>query len=152
MTAWLNRHAAKLLVVSIALLICVPTYLVYNYTGKVGDLAQDNQELAEKVDSKVDSLQGAIVESCRINGNARAKVTRETIEEEIDEAEHPDPELIRALRLPPTKIDELIAKRVHRLDNRLDRVQLTNCASQYKIAPGSGDRRREKAGDETPSE
>jgi hypothetical protein len=151
MKDWIDRHAAKLLVVTIALLICVPGYLIWNYTTAVGDLAQENQELAEEVDSKVTSLQSAIVESCRENGNARARVTRETIHEEIDETEHPDAEVIAALHLPPVKVDELIAEKVDKLNDRLARVKLTPCAKQYQISPGSGDRRRERSGDETPS-
>jgi hypothetical protein len=144
MSGWLDRHSLKLLVIAVALLICVPTWLVWSYTTKVDDLARENQKLARKVDAKVTSLQSAIVESCRDNGNARAKVARETLNEEITEAQNPDRELVAALGIPPAKLTELIEAEVAKLEDRLDRVKLTPCADQYQISPGSGDRRRSR--------
>jgi hypothetical protein len=109
-------------------------------TARVHRLSAGNRGL-------VTSLQSAIVESCRVNGNARAKVTREQLHEEIREAEHPDPQAFDALvqaGIPPETIRELTAKTAAKLRGRLDRVKLTPCASQYRISPGSGARRRAK--------
>lgn len=105
--------------------------------GDVAALTKENRVL-------VNSLQSAIVESCKQNGNASRRVTRETLQEEIHDAKHPDPEVIAAFNLPPAKIEELIAQSVGKLETRLDRVHAVNCAAQYQISPGSGNRRRDR--------
>lgn len=90
------------------------------------------------------NLQHAVVESCRENGNARAEVQREQLHEEIQEAKHPDPKVFRALvesGIPPEIIREASEKTVVKLEGRLARVKIVNCASQYHIRP-SGQRDR----------
>lgn len=118
---------------------------------QIGKQSDENRVLVERVaaltrtvNTKVDSLQRAIVESCQENGNSRARVAREQLHEEIKDAEHPDPELLDALNLSPEAIDRLTNETIAKLEDRLDRVKLTPCATQYQISPGSGDRRRDR--------
>ena len=92
----------------------------------------------------VTSLQAAIVNSCRENGNQRARVQRESLEEEITKAEHPDPEVVAAFDLPPEKVAELVAENVATLKIRLNRIHLTPCREQYSISPGAGQRRADR--------
>lgn len=101
----------------------------------------------------VNSLQAAIVESCEQNGNARARVDREQLSEEIREAEHPDPEAFHALveaGIPPRVIRRSEAKERRKLEGRLERVKVVKCAKQYQISPGSGQRRRDRLDSSTP--
>lgn len=151
--SWIDRHAVKLTVVLIAFLICLPTYLVYNYSTKVGAVAEQAKQSARNVrqlsdDNRalVNSLQSAIVEACEEIGNARAKVAREQLHEEITDAEHPDPAVIAGFDIDPVKLQELIDENVEKLRQRLARVKVTNCAAQYHISPGSGVRRRAHGG------
>jgi hypothetical protein len=133
----------------------IAVVLVAVYFGGRGQI--ESEKLADTVDAVavltqenhqlVVSLQAAIVESCEKIGNERAQATREQLHEEIIEAEHPDPEVIAAFNLPREKIDELIAENVAKLKTRLDHVKLVNCAAQYHISPGSGDRRRDRNAD-----
>lgn len=92
----------------------------------------------------VTSLQGAIVESCRKNGNASRKVSRETIEEEMNEVEHPDPEVIAALHISAALLERLSEENIDKLNGRLAKLHRVNCAKQYRISPGSGARRRDQ--------
>lgn len=97
----------------------------------------------------VTSLQSAIVESCELNGNERAKVDREQLHEEISEAEHPDPQAFHALveaGIPPRVIRQSEHRAVEKFKRRLARVRVVNCEKQYQISPGSGDRRRDRTG------
>lgn len=97
-------------------------------TAVVAELGRANRDL-------VNNLQRAVVESCQRIGNARAKVAREEIREEIQEAKHPDPELIRALGLPPRALERLVRESVVKLEGRLERVKIVNCAKQYDLTP-----------------
>lgn len=128
----------------------VLTWLAAEQQSTLNDTVDQVQELTEENRELTTSLQAAIVESCERIGNERAKVSREQIHEEIFDAQHPDQELIDALNLPPEKIDELIAKQVETLRDRLSRIKLTDCAAQYQISPGSGDRRRGRLDSSSP--
>lgn len=155
---WIDRHAVKLTVVLIAAVILLPTFLVWNYTKQVGALAErvSDQQAQQEVNVRkirqlsadnralVSSLQSAIVEACETIGNERAVVAREQLHEEIKDAKNPDPVVLEAFDIPPQKLHELIAENVERLEQRLGRVKLTNCAAQYHISPGSGERRRDR--------
>lgn len=107
-------------------------------TAQVNHLTNINRAL-------VNSLQAAVVESCEVNGNTRAKVEREQLAEEIHEAEHPDPEAFKALvesGIPEIAILRSERKAIVKLERRLGRVHVVDCATQYQISPGSGKRRR----------
>lgn len=96
----------------------------------------------------VNSLQAAIVESCEVNGNTRAKVEREQLNEEIREAEHPNPEAFHALvavGVSPEAIRKSEQRALVKYKRRLARVHVVNCQEQYRISPGSGARRRDSS-------
>jgi hypothetical protein len=134
---WRNRAYLALIVVSI--------FLVGRGQLQSEDIADGQDQikaLTRANHNLVTSLQHAIVEACEKIGNERAKATREQLNEEIREAQAPDPALLNALDLPPSKVDELIAENVAKLKERLAKVKLADCAKQYQISPGSGDRRR----------
>lgn len=148
---WLRAHRphklSSYVMPYLVVLLTVVTFLTLNIaldnrnqTTQIRVLSQENHQL-------VVSLQAAIVESCEKIGNERAQAMREQLHEEIMEAEHPDPEVIAAFNLPRDKIDELIAENVAKLKARLDHIKLVNCAAQYHISPGSGDRRRDRNAD-----
>lgn len=98
----------------------------------------------------VNSLQAAVVDSCVENGNAARRVTRETLTEEIHDAKHPDPVVLKAFDIPPAKLQELIDENVKKLQIRRARVRPINCAKQYQISPGSGVRRQDRLDSSTP--
>lgn len=110
--------------------------------SELSDAVNDVAALSVSNHGLVTSLQSALVESCEKNGNAQRQVQRETLHEEIHAAKHIDPAIKRAFNIPPAKLDQLIADNVKRLQRRLGRVHAVDCAAQYKISPGSEDRRR----------
>lgn len=98
--------------------------------GELSGAVEENHGL-------VTSLHSALVESCEVNGNAARQVTRETLHEEIASAEHPDKALVEALNIPPKTLQRITAETVAKLRERLARVKPVDCASQYRISPGS---------------
>lgn len=142
-THWLRRWWPWIAVVFVALLLVGRSQLqseqLSDTVARIQVLTHQNRELTT-------SLQSAIVEACEKIGNERAQAAREQLHEEIADAKHPDPEVIAAFDLPKDKIDALIAENVAKLEGRLKHIKLVNCAKQYQISPGSGDRRRDRAG------
>src|ERR1700759_5608774 len=59
-------------------------------TRDVQRISAETRALTNANHNLVKSLQSAVVESCQQNGTALRKNSRETLEEEISEAEHPD--------------------------------------------------------------
>lgn len=117
----------------------------------VAVLTKKSVVLSEENRGLVTSLQAAVVESCVENGNAARRAARETLQEEIFDAEHPDPDIIAAFDLPPATLEKLLDENVTKLRKRLGRVKAVNCAEQYRISPGSGDtRRRDRVDSSTP--
>jgi glutamate dehydrogenase/leucine dehydrogenase len=131
--------------VVLVLVFAAGTFFGYREIHKVDDLTHKVAGLSLANHGLVTSLQSAIVESCEENGNSRAEVQRETLQEELQEAKHPDPEAFKALveaGVPAATINALEAKQIGKLKIRLGRVHIANCQSQYRISPGSGARRR----------
>lgn len=145
--AWLKRWSLWIALVVVAVLFGGRGQLE---SEKLADTVDDVAVLSKENRHLVNSLQAAIVESCAQNGNASRRVARETLQEEIHDAKHTDPEVIAAFNLPPAKIEELIAQNVGKLKKRLGRVHAVNCAAQYHISPGSGERRRDNADSSAP--
>ena len=145
--AWLKRWWPWIAVVVVSMFLVGRSQL---QAEQLTDTVNDVQSLTVANRGLVTSLQSAIVESCRKNGNASRKVTRETIEEEKHEAEYPDPAVIAALHIPPALLERLTRENIARLEGRLARVHPVNCAAQYHISPGSGTRRRSDADSSTP--
>lgn len=82
--SFIDRHAVKLTVVLTALLICLPTYLVYNYSVKVGRVAeqakrnsQTNRRLSRENKRLTVSLRDGLVEGCRTSGNPLRAAVRQ---------------------------------------------------------------------------
>jgi hypothetical protein len=109
---------------------------------QIKEIVQETQSNTAEVQALTLELHSALVESCQKNGNAARQVARETLKEEIDKAKHPDPATIHALNLPAGLIRRLTAENIGTLEARLERVVPVDCAKQYQISPGSGQRRR----------
>lgn len=139
---WLRRWWPWIAVVFVALALVGRSQ---QQAEKLSDTVQDVQALSVENRALTTSLQAAIVDACKENGNASRKTDRETLREEIREAKHPDPAVLRAFKsIPPAKLVELINKQVARLEVRLARVAPVKCAQQYQISPGAGARRRSR--------
>lgn len=111
-------------------------------------ISVENRSLTVENHSLVKNLQAAIVESCEQNGAALRKNSRETLREEIREAEHPNPEALHALieaGVSKTAIFRSQARTVVKLKKRLERIKSVNCEREYQISPGSGERRRSQS-------
>lgn len=111
---------------------------VREQAAKIRTLTQEARDLAT-------SLQSAVVEACEDNGAALRRVTRETLQEKIHNAENPRPGLVAALGLPREKVEGLLQGNIAKLRARLALVAPIDCAEQYHIGPGSGERRRDSS-------
>lgn len=150
MKLWLKRWWAWIVIVLVAVVLGgrgqFESETLHATVQQVQTLSTTNRNL-------VKSLQGAIVESCEVNGNSRAKVEREQLDEEIAEAEHPDPQAFHALvvaGVPARAIREAERKSLIKFKLRLARVKVVNCADQYQISPSDGARRRGHLDSSTP--
>lgn len=148
MRAWLKRWSLWIAVILVAAVFGGRGQIeAEKLSGTVEDVAaltKQNTALTRENRALVTSLQSAVVESCVENGNASRRVARETLMEEIHAAQHPDPVVLKAFDIPPAKLKELIDANVAKLRLRLSRVKAVNCAEQYQISPGSGNRRRDR--------
>lgn len=131
MSAWVKRWWPWVAIVVVAAFLVGRGQL---QSEKLGDTVNDVRALTRENHALVTSLQAAIVESCTVNGNASRKVARETIQEEIHDAENPDPEVIAALHISPALLERLTRENIKKLNSRLDRVKAVDCAAQYRIS------------------
>lgn len=100
---------------------------------QIRETVVETQDNTAQVHTLTLRLHAALVESCRVNGNAARRVARETLHEEIHKAEHPDKQLIESLHIPPEVLRRLTDESLKTLRERLRRVHAVNCAQQYRI-------------------
>lgn len=138
---WFKRWALWIALVAVAAILAGRGQVE---SEKLADTVEDVAVLTVINNNLVTSLQAAVVDSCKENGNASRQVARETLKEEISDASNIDPALKAAFNLPPAKLQQLIDENVSKLRLRLSRVHPVNCVRQYQISPGSGERRQDR--------
>lgn len=129
------------------LLTVIIIFAVAAAAWQVREIVQETQANTAQVHNLTRSLQSAVIESCEENGNARAEVLREQLHEEVEEARHPNPKAFHALveaGVHPAAIRAIEKEQIVTLDDRLAKIKIANCAKQYHISPGSGNRRRDQ--------
>lgn len=120
------------------LLTIVIIFAVAAAAWQIRDVVTETQSNTAQVHVFAKELQRDLTESCEQNGNARARVQRAQLHEEIEEAKHPNSEEFHALvaaGVSPEAIRRAEARDIVKLKQRLEQVHLVNCHQQYRAGP-----------------
>lgn len=139
----LEEHGAKLLVILLALLILLPTGIMWRYlttTATVADeaktasqtnrrLARENRHLTERVLALQHETTEGLIEGCAKNGNTVRRILRHRIHREVAQSAKIAPELFP--QFPPDRLEALIGRSNERALREAQELHPIDCHAQY---------------------